>query len=470
MARAHPKVEVIPHFQVYLRIRPLVGLETERADEKTNFKLGKLMRGKVEISIENISEKNGNFKVSNPLTPRSKMRERMAKRRKKTKHAFCGVGFSGVFGEESTNQKVYVDCVDALVDHALAGKTSMIFAYGNTGSGKTHTILGSKGERGLYHMAAQRMCKAVSEANEVNPGLKASVSIQFAELHLDRAYDLLDNRTECYIRENEGSFVFRRQGDENTDATGLETKFCTTLEEIANAVKNGVQNRVSGTSTFHTESSRSHARLALEITCKELEDIREQIVKYFWFWVLATNRQTRELPNIIKLHIGKPGKLNGYLNPKSELYKTLPFLTEDNAKTEFASYSDGFRWLFEQWKNWLQKRVKELPHMGGTIVLVDLAGSEHGTNDERDLKQTAQEKREGKKINLSLMALNEVFRQRAADGRPKYRECTLTKTLRDYLENQSCQCLMISTLSSSKENLKPSLSTLNYASQLAKLS
>jgi len=468
MAKAHPNTQVIPRFQVYLRIRPLVGWEAKKVDAKTRFKFGKRRRGKVEIEIENKSEceKNGSSRVSKALTPRSKLLERMAKRRKKTEHAFCGVGFNGVFGEESTNHKVYLECVDALVDHALVGQTSMIFAYGNTGSGKTHTILGSKGERGLYHMAAHKMCIAVSKANEADPGLKASISLKFAELHLDKAYDLLDDRTECFIRENEGSFVFRRQGDENTDATGLETKFCTSIEEIANAVKSGVQNRVSGTSTFHTESSRSHARLALEITCNELEDIREQIVKYFWFWVLANNRQTKELPNIIKLRIGKPAKLN----PKCELYDTLPFLTEDNAKTEFTGYDEGYRWLFEQWKNWLEKRVKELPHMGGKVVLVDLAGSEHGTNDERDLKQTAQEKREGKKINLSLMALNEVFRQRAADGRPKYRESTLTKTLRDYLENDSCKCLMISTLSSSRENLKPSISTLNYASQLAKLS
>lgn len=466
MAKAHPKIEVVPHFQVYLRIRPLVGLEAENADEKINFKLGKRKIGKVAISVENKTEKNGSSKVPGPLSPRSKMRERMTKRRKKAKHAFCGVGFSGVFNEQSTNQKLYLDCVDALVDHALAGQTSMIFAYGNTGSGKTHTVLGSKEEKGLYHMAAQKMCKAVSEANELNPDLKAYISIQFAELHLDKAYDLLDNRTECFIRENEGSFVFRRQGDENTDATGLETKFCTTIEEIANAVKNGVQHRVSGTSTFHTSSSRSHAKLVLQLTCKELEDIREQVVKFFWFWVLACNRQTKELPNIIKLSIGKLGKLNS----KSELYKTLPFLTKDNAKTEFKSYESGFRWLFEQWKNWLQKRVKELPLMGGKVVLIDLAGSEHGTNDARDMKQTTQEKREGKKINLSLMALNEVFRQRADGGRPKYRESMLTKTLRDYLENKSCKCLMISTLSSSKENLKPSISTLNYASQLAKLS
>jgi len=137
-------------------------------------------------------------------------------------------------------------------------------------------------------------------------------------------------------------------------------------------------------------------------------------------------------------------------------------------KIRFKSHRAGFKWIYDQWKQFHAERLAANPLMGGKLVLVDLAGSEHGRDSGRDLQQSVQEKREGKKINLSLMALNEVFRQKAKNERQNFRNATLTKALRDYLEDKECKNLMIANLSSSTSHTKQTVSTLNYACQLAK--
>lgn len=51
--------------------------------------------------------------------------------------------FDIVFGEEVDQDNVYAETVKGLVDGVLDGYNASVFAYGATGAGKTHTMLGS---------------------------------------------------------------------------------------------------------------------------------------------------------------------------------------------------------------------------------------------------------------------------------------------------------------------------------------
>ena len=51
-------------------------------------------------------------------------------------------GFDKVFGPYSTQEDVYDDAVRPVVDEVLDGYNCTIFAYGQTGTGKTHTMEG----------------------------------------------------------------------------------------------------------------------------------------------------------------------------------------------------------------------------------------------------------------------------------------------------------------------------------------
>jgi len=454
----------VPSLQVFLRIRPLVGTELEHKDDRLNFDV-KALEDKFQVTIKADEVEAGAKPQTVAKSARSKiMQERMMRRRARNKHAFSTVNFDQVLTENNNNLDVYAAC-DPLIDHVLTKKTSMIFAYGNTGSGKTHTILGYPNDRGLYYMAAEKICDAVKALDAADPSLKPCVQVQFVEMYLDNAYDLLNDRTECRMRESgEGTFHFRKFKGKQRDGCAMDNKICVTVDQIEEVVKAGVQNRTTGSSNFHNQSSRSHAVLEMEIVCKEILSIRKKLIKYRSFWIQSCSRDKRGLPKFFK-EIGRQLTFN----VEGKAFKLLKWADEEVCKQKrFKTYSIAFKWVYDQWKKHHAEVLAAIPLMGGKLVLVDLAGSEHGRDTGRDLQQSVQEQREGRKINLSLMALNEVFRQKANKEKQQFRNATLTKALRDHLEDDECKNLMIATLSSSMGHKKQTVSTLNYASQLAK--
>ena len=63
--------------------------------------------------------------------------------------------FDDVFDDKSTNEDVFQHTARPLLDTFFQGGNASCFAYGQTGSGKTHTMLGHRGEEGLYLLAAK---------------------------------------------------------------------------------------------------------------------------------------------------------------------------------------------------------------------------------------------------------------------------------------------------------------------------
>ena len=57
--------------------------------------------------------------------------------------------FYGVFGPESTQDNIFKECGEPIVDDVLRGYNGTIFAYGQTGSGKTYTMTGTPAKEGI---------------------------------------------------------------------------------------------------------------------------------------------------------------------------------------------------------------------------------------------------------------------------------------------------------------------------------
>ena len=73
--------------------------------------------------------------------------------------------FDGAFGEATTNRTLYDGSVAPLVSHLFAGRIATCFAYGATGAGKTHTMLGSPQEHGIYSLAANSIFERMEASN-----------------------------------------------------------------------------------------------------------------------------------------------------------------------------------------------------------------------------------------------------------------------------------------------------------------
>ena len=73
--------------------------------------------------------------------------------------------FDVVFGADSSQEEVYTATTKHLVDNVLAGYNATVFAYGATGGGKTHTMVGTRDNPGIMVRALNDLFEAAGESN-----------------------------------------------------------------------------------------------------------------------------------------------------------------------------------------------------------------------------------------------------------------------------------------------------------------
>ncbi|ENN78402.1 hypothetical protein YQE_05202, partial [Dendroctonus ponderosae] len=151
-----------------------------------------------------------------------------------------------IFEENKTNQDVYRDIVKPLVISCLQGINSTIFAYGQTSSGKTHTMLGDKGTPGIIGLAVDDVFGHMEEKSTDNFILRCS----YLEIYNEKINDLLhSNVTDLKIREdvNQGVHVI------------VKEEIIRTPEELFTLMKRGMKSRKVGSTDMNERSSRSHS-------------------------------------------------------------------------------------------------------------------------------------------------------------------------------------------------------------------
>ncbi|ETP38844.1 hypothetical protein, variant 1 [Phytophthora nicotianae P10297] len=95
--------------------------------------------------------------------------------------------FSRVFHEQHSQLTVFKE-VAPLVRSAVAGRHACVFAYGQTGAGKTHTMQGTESDMGLYYRAAELIYSSITQQQHV---YDFKVRIQIVEIYNEEIYDLL---------------------------------------------------------------------------------------------------------------------------------------------------------------------------------------------------------------------------------------------------------------------------------------
>merc|ERR1719223_1255768 len=95
--------------------------------------------------------------------------------------------FDSIFDEHSTQEDVFAECV-ALVAAAIDGFNVTVFAYGQTGAGKTHTMYGSGEMPGLVPRAADELFAVLGRYSH---GSQSKVCVSMFELYRDDLMDLI---------------------------------------------------------------------------------------------------------------------------------------------------------------------------------------------------------------------------------------------------------------------------------------
>ncbi|KAG1656095.1 Kinesin-like protein KIF17 [Nymphon striatum] len=310
--------------------------------------------------------------------------------------------FDGCYGTESQTEQIYNEIAFPVVEGVTEGYNGTIFAYGQTGCGKSFSMQGienSSTQKGIIPRAFEHIFEAIASSESS----KYLVHSSFLEIYNEEIRDLLgkDNKKKLELKEHpeKGVYIpgkfyldthyfifsvwsqgFRIKGSAPVVliGKGLSVHAVHNVLECEAIMKKGWSNRSVGATLMNADSSRSHSIFTIYLeTMQNRDDGQEHIRK---------------------------GKLN----------------------------------------------------------LVDLAGSER----QAKTGATGDRLKEATKINLSLSALGNVISALVdgKSKHIPYRDSKLTRLLQDSLGGNT-KTLMVACLSPADNNYDETLSTLRYANR-----
>eukprot|EP00064_Thunnus_orientalis_P010074 superscaffoldBa00001333_g10100 len=170
--------------------------------------------------------------------------------------------FDSVYGWDSKQSDIYDDAVRPLVESVLQGFNGTIFAYGQTGTGKTFTMQGISNDperRGVIPNSFQHIFTQIARTQNQ----KYLVRSSYLEIYQEEIRDLLckDNNKKLELKESPDYGVYVK------DLSSVVTKNATEIEHVMNI---GNQSRSVGFTNMNERSSRSHAIFVVTVECSEV--------------------------------------------------------------------------------------------------------------------------------------------------------------------------------------------------------
>lgn len=202
--------------------------------------------------------------------------------------------FDASYGQEATQGEVY-DFVSAAVDDVVNGINSTVFAYGQTGTGKTHTMLGADfaddgvgasynpeaiGGDDEYATAAAgiipRAMNAIFEklrAQRASSGDDTSTSVKctYVEIYQEKIHDLVApfklarGADPLDIRREKLGLELRERADGEVYVHGIEERTVKCAADVMEILRRGGEHRAVRQTHMNEHSSRSHTILTLAV-------------------------------------------------------------------------------------------------------------------------------------------------------------------------------------------------------------
>ncbi|KAL0829505.1 hypothetical protein ABMA28_003025 [Loxostege sticticalis] len=146
-------------------------------------------------------------------------------------------------------QTIYDEMVRPLVASVLDGFNGCVFAYGQTGTGKTHTMEGTPDHEGVIPRTFRHIWAHIE--NTASPDVTHLVSCSYVELYLEDVRDLLAK--DCK------KLTIRGQELNGFYIPEMTSIVCKSAAEMVRVMRAGNRNRAAGRTDMNEHSSRSHA-------------------------------------------------------------------------------------------------------------------------------------------------------------------------------------------------------------------
>ncbi|XP_026747743.1 kinesin-like protein unc-104 isoform X2 [Trichoplusia ni] len=154
---------------------------------------------------------------------------------------------------------VYKDIGEEMLQHAFDGYNICIFAYGQTGAGKSYTMMGrgEDGQEGIIPQICKDLFRRIRQTT--SDDLKYSVEVSYMEIYCERVRDLLNPK-------NKGNLRVREHPALGPYVEDLSKLAVTSYQDIYDLIDEGNKARTVAATNMNETSSRSHAVFTIFFT------------------------------------------------------------------------------------------------------------------------------------------------------------------------------------------------------------
>ncbi|KAL0216612.1 hypothetical protein P9112_008796 [Eukaryota sp. TZLM1-RC] len=187
--------------------------------------------------------------------------------------------FTKVFDEPTQQDEVFEVIGRKMITSLLEGYNATTFAYGQTSSGKTHTLTGPPDVSGDFESRGliPRSLATVFEEIEKRPDRQFTIALSYLELYNEKGYDLLNPDRHSHQLEDLPKVSIMEDQNGNVTIPGLTKRVVSSLDEALDILWEGDTVRVIASTPMNDASTRSHCVFSIYVTSKAADSnlIRE---------------------------------------------------------------------------------------------------------------------------------------------------------------------------------------------------
>ncbi|CAD7932320.1 unnamed protein product [Amoebophrya sp. A120] len=233
--------------------------------------------------------------------------------------------FDAVYDHNSTQVAIYEETASIIVDSTLDGYNGTVFAYGQTGTGKTFTMVGVLEQEELLGMIPRAFEHIFRHIQTTGENSQFLVRASYLEIYNEEIRDLLSKnpKTKLELKDNPDTGVYVK------DLSAFVVKG---VEEMHQVMAAGTRNRSVGQTKMNETSSRSHSIFTITIECSTNGHIR--VGKLNMVDLAGSERQSKTGATGDTLK--EATKINLSLSALGNVISALV-----DAKTSFVPYRDS---------------------------------------------------------------------------------------------------------------------------------
>lgn len=172
--------------------------------------------------------------------------------------------FDKVFKPNASQEKVYNEAAKSIVSDVLAGYNGTIFAYGQTSSGKTHTMEGVIGDPHKQGIIPRIVNDIFNHIYTMEMNLEFHIKVSYYEIYMDKIRDLLDvSKVNLSVHEDKNRVPYVK---------GATERFVSSPEDVFEVIEEGKSNRHIAVTNMNEHSSRSHSVFLINVKQENLEN------------------------------------------------------------------------------------------------------------------------------------------------------------------------------------------------------